>query len=720
MRLQLLVLVGLVACNGPDVHESTPKESEPSTGVDGDEDGYDITDDCNDADPTINPGATENWYDGIDQNCDGADDYDQDLDGYQGGTGPDCDDTEAAIYPGATEVCDGLDNDCSGEIDDAAVDALSVYVDTDLDGYGIGNPLSTRYCSPPEGTAINTGDCDDHNSAVNPGEPEVCDDIDNDCSGFVDDDPVDGTTWYADFDGDGYGDPNNAIHFCDTPSASYISDNTDCNDADPSVQPGAIEICDTVDQDCDGQIDEDAIDPSVWYEDLDGDGDGNPAVSQVSCQAAAGYVGSGGDCDDNDNTRNTNAYEACDTIDNNCNGIIDSDSPDADAWHPDQDNDGYGDAATVIASCDVIADWTLDGSDCDDFDATAFPGGTEICDGGDDDCDGMVDEADAIDAQPWYADSDGDLYGDPNTSIIACNAPIGYANNGSDCDDGNSNVNPSYREICDGLDNDCDTQIDESAIDATPWYLDADNDTFGDPNISISDCAAPSGYVGNDSDCDDSDANINPTIAESQDLIDQDCDGLVDEGFIQVGDIVVSEVARQPYAGGTGTALHAQAQWFEVYNSTATDINLSGWYFEEQDGDRFYLSPDVGLVVPAGGYAVLCYDDTWFATPSTCGYTWGDTSLGAAYSDNTFYFDRDEDLIALYLQGRLMDEVHWYPTIWPATAHYSMQLGSGTLDTVNNDDETSWCLSSNTRYSDPNAVGSPDYGTPGGANRSCP
>ncbi len=229
-----------------------------------------------------------------------------------------------------------------------------------------------------------------------------------------------------------------------------------------------------------------------------------------------------------------------------------------------------------------------------------------------------------------------------------------------------------------------------------------------------------------DEDCDDADATVSPASAESRDLRDEDCDGLVDEDFVAVGDIVVTEVTRQPYTGGSGSSLNADAQWFEVHNTSAWDVDLTGWYLEEQDGDSFRVSADAALVVPAGGYAVFCYADTWFATPGTCAYEWGDSGLGAGHYDTTFYLDRDEDLVALYLDGALMDQVYWELAAdddgdtWPRTARYSMGLDPTMADPASNDDAGAWCLASSAEvWSGSGYTGYPDYGTPGAENGSC-
>jgi hypothetical protein len=721
--LPVALLFALTACDTAPPPEKTGETGGSTEDLDGD--GYSAAaGDCDDLDAAVYPGAAETWYDGVDGNCDGLDDYDADGDGVQGGdAGADCDDDDAAVYPGADELCDDADNDCDEEVDEDAIDAVDAYTDNDGDGYGIGNSLGL-YCDAPPGAALQDGDCDDADAAINPGAVEVCDDADNDCDDFVDDDPTDGATYYADLDGDGYGDPAAASVACEQPE-QYVEDATDCDDTDPLTYPGATEFCDLEDNDCDGTADEEATDPRTYYLDSDADGYGDATQTTTACGAPSGYAELDTDCDDADAAINPGAYEACDGIDNDCDGETDTDSPDAATWYPDADGDGYGDAASGAASCEQPEGTLADGSDCDDGDAAVNPSATEMCDDVDNNCDGATDEATAADAPTWYVDADGDGYGVSSGFTSACDQPAGYADNATDCDDAEPAANPGNRESCDGIDNDCDGTTDEDdATDASAWYIDADGDSYGDAAATTTSCSAPSGYVGNDNDCDDTDDTINPLASELDDDVDNDCDELVDEDFVSVGDIVVTEITRQPYVGGSGSSTNANAQWFEVYNTSGSDVNMSGWYVEEQDGDSFFVSGDAGVVVVAGGYAVFCYEADYFADTTKCDYEWGDSSWGSPYYDTTFYFDRDEDLISFYMDGVLMDEVHWTydetEGYWPRTAKYSASLDDDSFDMTANDDEENWCVYSGTdTWSSSSYSGGPDYGTPRAANPSC-
>ncbi len=128
----------------------------------------------------------------------------------------------------------------------------------------------------------------------------------------------------------------------------------------------------------------------------------------------------------------------------------------------------------------------------------------------------------------YYADTDGDGYGDSSNSTQACSTPSGYVSNSTDCDDNDANNYPGNTEVCDGQDNDCDGQVDEGA--GNTYYADTDGDGYGDSNNSTQACSTPSGYVSNSTDCDDNDANNYPGNTEVCDGQDNDCDGQVDEG----------------------------------------------------------------------------------------------------------------------------------------------------------------------------------------------
>ncbi len=372
---------------------------------------------------------------------------DLDGDGY-GIIDGDCHDLDPAINPGAPEVCDGYDNNCNGQIDEGVL--LTFYYDGDLDGYGVPDVTITG-CSTPYGYAGTADDCDDADAGVNPGAGEVCNGIDDDCDGEVDEGVM--LEFYADADADGYGDPAGGILACDTPEG-YVADDTDCDDADAAVNPGAGEVCNGIDDDCDGEVDEGVL--LTFYADADGDGYGDAGAPLLACAAPAGYVVDATDCDDLDAAVNPGAEEVCNGIDDDCDAEVDEGV--LLTFYADADGDGYGDGASTVLACAAPDGYVDADGDCDDGNAAVNPGAEEVCNGIDDDCDGEVDEGVL---STFYADADGDGFGNGADSVQACEAPAGYIVSDGDCDDADAAVNPGAEEVCNGIDDDCDGEVDE-------------------------------------------------------------------------------------------------------------------------------------------------------------------------------------------------------------------------------------------------------------------
>ena len=521
----------------PDGYISNPAALEICDGVD------------NDCDDEIDEGmATKMWY--LDNDGDGAGNAADSIRDCLEPPGyvldaTDCDDEESNAYPSNDETCDGIDNDCDGDIDEeGAVDGVTYYTDLDGDDYG-DTALSVLACQAPSDTSINGGDCDDTDSTVNPAATEICDTIDNDCDGLVDDDDSDvesssASTWYTDADGDSYGDTITAVDSCD-PDTDQVATDGDCDDDDANIYPGAAELCDTLDNDCDGDTDEEVNDVN-WYVDADEDGYGDDSIAPVfDCAPPTGpqsYVQKDGDCDDTEPAVNPNAYEACDGIDNDCNGIIDTDSPDLLTFYQDDDSDGYGQTTSSVEACSAPPGYARADGDCDDTTKDTHPGADEICDSADNDCDGDIDE-DAIDAYEYFQDKDGDSYGDSSVSVLDCAPPNGYVADSDDCDDYSDTVYPGAPELCDGVDNDCDGNVElQSEVNYVDWYVDVDDDGFGDGTLPpVNDCTRPDdgNYSKKPGDCDDTDEDVNPNADEIwYDGVDQDCDGASD--FDQDGD----------------------------------------------------------------------------------------------------------------------------------------------------------------------------------------
>ena len=441
--------------------------------------------DCDDVDPGLNPSTV--WYDDVDN------------DGFGGVvvniqclqpplgilTGGDCDDADGAVSPGATEVCNTADDDCDGftDDDDPSLDlgtASPWYFDGDLDTYG--DPLNaTQACAAPAGFVSDDQDCDDSDITINPTAPEQCDLLDHNCNGYLDDGVVD-RTWYFDGDNDGFGDTYVTLVDCVIPPGYALLDG-DCDDEDPGVNPGVDERCNGLDEDCDGLVDNDAVDALTYAIDNDGDGFGDPADVLDACSAPTGYVEDVRDCDDGNAAIFPGQIEICNGLDDDCNGMVDDGASDEQDWYPDTDGDGFGDdGQPSILTCTPPSGYG-EGGDCDDIDPTSYPGADELCDSVDNDCDGTVDED--VGGQFWYPDADGDGFGDPAGAIDACVQPTGFVSDGTDCDDGDAELYPGAP----GLDDSCNPDDDGREWDGEIPVEDA----FKGPSGCDCDSAGPGG-----------------------------------------------------------------------------------------------------------------------------------------------------------------------------------------------------------------------------------
>ena len=237
----------------------------------------------------------------------------------------DCDDTDEERFPDAVEICNGIDDDCDLAVDE---DTALIRFYRDADGDGAGDVYDIlEACVRPEGYVPVGDDCDDTDPDVNPDATEVCNGFDDDCDGFVDfdDSSLDASTatWYEDGDMDGYGRDDRTQISCDA-IKGYVQEGGDCDDVNNAVNPGADERYTGEDDDCDGSVDEDAIDASRYYPDNDGDNFGDPNFPTDSCSPLDDYVSNGGDCDDDARQSNPLADEWCASgEDEDCDGDVD-------------------------------------------------------------------------------------------------------------------------------------------------------------------------------------------------------------------------------------------------------------------------------------------------------------------------------------------------------------------------------------------------------------
>ena len=508
----------LIACAQPNGYVSNPT-------------------DCNDANPTIYPGASETCN-AIDDNCNTSIDegvqniffLDVDNDFFGNTAFPilsctnppgyaannnDCNDANNLVYPDANEICNGIDDDCDSFIDEGV--QIAFYADADNDGFG--NALSSILaCSPPIGYVINAADCNDNNSNIRPGIVELCNNIDDNCNALIDEGVL--NNYYADTDSDGFGDINSTISGCEAPSG-YVNNFNDCDDSSSSVYPAATEVCNQIDENCNGAVDEGV--QYLYFLDADGDTFGSNSQNIYACNLPIGYVTNDLDCNDNSAATFPGSLELCNALDDNCNNQID-DGLVVQTYYADSDNDTFGNPLAPLNACIQPIGYLIDNTDCNDNLATVNSNGIEICNLIDDNCNGLTDEGAQV---IFFADQDGDGFGNGNSSILACYPPSGYTNNSSDCNDNSTIVYPGATEICNLQDDDCDLIVDENATSI--FYIDNDSDGFGNINVTATGCTPPPGYVVNSADCNDLLFATNPIATEICNSIDDNCNTLIDE-----------------------------------------------------------------------------------------------------------------------------------------------------------------------------------------------
>jgi hypothetical protein len=470
--------------------------------------------DCNDASAAIRPGAVESAGDNVDQDCNGIETCytDADNDGARlattfnaadtdctdaneavAGDPLDCNDASAAVSPLVAEVtADGVDQNCDG--------SEQCFRDTDSDTWGTTTTIaSTDTDCTDAGEASRSGDCNDAVATVNPSATEVvADGVDSNCDG--------GEICRSDVDRDTFGTSTTVVSTdADCNDAGEATNTTDCNDAAGSINPAATEIvADGLDQDCTGG--------DSCRADADGDGFGTTTTvisTDLDC-LDAGEATNTTDCDDTRATVRPGAPELPGNgIDESCDG--------SETCYADLDGDGFGRSQTQPSADLDCTDPTESavGTDCDDGNANANPGETEIVGNGvDDDCAG---------GERCWRDQDGDGFGS-TTSIASGDldcVDVGESSTNTDCDDANVGNRPGGNEIIgDGADQNCDG-LDRCYVD-----VDGDGESAANLTIDAVSCAvgAASSTAGND--CNDADASIRTGATEMVgDEVDSDCDG---------------------------------------------------------------------------------------------------------------------------------------------------------------------------------------------------
>jgi hypothetical protein len=519
--------------------------------------------------------------------------------------------TECSAVAGApaAETCNQLDDNCDGATDEGLADCC-VPAATRACGVAVGIcQVGTETCSGSGawGACLGTNGL----PVTLPGTvAESCNGLDDDCDGQTDEPDATGcTSSFADQDGDGYG-AGTAACLC-APSGTHPATVAgDCDDTNAAVHPGAVEACNGIDDDCNGQTDEgfglgatcsvglgacersgvtvctadgggvrcNAVAGTPTAETCNGVDDncdgvtdeglaapfcanqnGVCAGSRKRCGGTSGWL----DCTASEYGASYQAVEtSCDGLDNNCNGRTDEPF-------------GIGASCSVgVGACQAsgvnICLASGAGATCSAFPASPS---LEICNGIDDDCDGLTDEENATGCTIFYFDQDRDSFGVTSNSKCLCAATGSYtATVGGDCNDSDAAIHPGATEICNGVDDNCDGITDgEGSAGCTSYYVDADRDSYGAIGSARCLCAANATYnVTRGGDCNDSNASISPGNPEICDGLDNDCDGSTDNGMtapLCANQNGVCAGARMTCGGASGWQACTAAQYGPYYQS---------------------------------------------------------------------------------------------------------------------------------------------------------
>ncbi len=381
------------------------------------------------------------------------------------------------------------------------------------------------------------------------------------------------TTTYLDADGDGFGNVNADSASCSTPFG-YVTSSTDCNDASNAVYPGATEVCNTIDDDCDGSIDEGLqVTPTVAIvsDDLDAticsgtsvtftaaptNGGSSPAYqwklngnnvgTNVATYSSSSLLN--GDIVEVVMTANNLCQTSATAISNTISFVVNANVvPTVNITSNLTGNTLCG-SATVIFTASSSNEgvspsyqWKLNGNNV----GTNSASYTLVAAVANDQVSVVLSTTHTCQASPttnsntitltasasnsYYLDADNDGFGNASSLVTDCSAPVGYIATAGDCNDSDSGINPDALEICNSIDDNCNGQTEEGVIFIN-LYLDNDGDGYGATSGAISACDLVAGYITTGGDCNDNNVNIQPGATEvCSNSIDDDCDGLVNE-----------------------------------------------------------------------------------------------------------------------------------------------------------------------------------------------
>ncbi len=520
---------------------------------DTDDDGDGVEDGTDNCPLSANADQSDQDKDQLGNPCD------PDADGDGDPNALDCEELDATVFHGAKEVCNQADDDCDGQVDETGAEGCaSWYPDADADGFGA-NKAPLCLCGPElQYTATEPGDCDDADALVNPQGAEKCNGKDDNCDGAIDPAFAQGcAAYYLDADMDGFGLPKDYKCLCAAAGKYVATKGGDCNDGDPKTNPGAAEVCNGKDDDCDETVDPPLIPGCVsYFADADSDGWGLATDKKCVCSPSDAYKALlAGDCDDVNPEVNPGKTEVCNGTDDDCDGKSDpAGTPGCQPWFADGDGDGYGWTPKSACLCGALGEFVVKvGGDCDDDDALRNPAAKESCNGSDDDCDYKVDEDFPDIGKPC----DGDDIDSCKNGAWECK-PDGL---GTVC----SGEDLVKAELCNGVDDDCDLKVDEGFpdtdgdqqadcmdldddgdgkvdfLDNCPLAANSkqedfdkdgegdacDTDDDGDGTLDIEDCGPldPALHLGAKETCNDIDDNCNGVVDDDWPDKGKKCDG---------------------------------------------------------------------------------------------------------------------------------------------------------------------------------------------------